>query len=101
MIRQTLAEWKAEGVKLFGENVEKHIFKCPKCGRENKVSEFKEYANSPDEAAFNCIGRYNSKTGCNWAAYGLFGTLGKGRIVILPNGKETEVFDFGSGGLYD
>ena len=29
----------------------------------------------------------------NWAAYGLFGTLGKGRIV-LNEGKESEVFDF-------
>ncbi|WP_202946813.1 VVA0879 family protein, partial [Rhodanobacter spathiphylli] len=48
-----------------------------------------------------CVGRYTGKgsprkgdsSGCDWAAYGLFGTLGKGRIV-LNEGKESEVFDF-------
>ncbi|WP_444811862.1 hypothetical protein ACQ0P7_04925, partial [Streptococcus canis] len=35
----------------------------------------------------------------NWAAYGLFGTMGKGRVVILPNEDKVEVFDFG--GAYD
>ncbi|MGT2969087.1 VVA0879 family protein [Streptococcus azizii] len=99
MIEQTLSEWKAEGVNRFGEDVEQHVFKCPKCGRENKVIEFKEYADSPDSAVTNCIGRYNKSIGCDWAAYGLFRTLGKGRVVIMPNGEKLEVFDFG--GAYD
>lgn len=93
MKEQTLAEWKAEGVSRFGENIEQHIFKCPNCGRGNKVSEFREYVDSPDKAAVNCIGRYNPQLGCNWAAYGLFGTMGKGRVIKLPNGKSAEVFD--------
>lgn len=38
------------------------------------------------------IPQKNSKDGCNWAAYGLLGTLGKGDIVKLPDGKEVEVF---------
>lgn len=54
----------------------------------------------PDDIYTNCIGRFtgkgspqkNSKDGCNWAAYGLLGTLGKGDIVKLPDGKEVEVF---------
>lgn len=99
MIEQPLSEWKADAVNRFGEDVEQHIFKCPKCGRENKVSEFKEYTDSPDSAVVNCIGRYIPEIGCNWAAYGLFGTMGKGRVVILPNGDKVEVFDFG--GTYD
>lgn len=33
-------------------------------------------------------------SGCNWAAYGFFGTMGKGRIVIADDGEEVEVFSF-------
>ena len=33
-------------------------------------------------------------TGCNWAAYGFFGTLGKGRLIIMEDGEEVEVFAF-------
>jgi hypothetical protein len=36
--------------------------------------------------------------GCDWAAYGLFQTLGKGRVVIAEDGSEVPVFDFAPGG---
>jgi hypothetical protein len=57
----------------------------------------------PFDAPQGCIGRTNGKGsnngkdqgfGCNWAAYGLLGTLGKGRTVIFSDGHESEVFDF-------
>ena len=35
--------------------------------------------------------------GCDWAAYGLFGTLGKGRSVTTEDGNVVEVFDFAPG----
>ena len=34
------------------------------------------------------------RQGCNWAAYGFFGTMGKGRTVIMEDGKKVEVFAF-------
>lgn len=30
--------------------------------------------------------------GCDWASFGLFGTLGKGDIVVDEDGSEIEVF---------
>jgi len=41
----------------------------------------------------NCLGRYSEKIDCDWAAYGLFGTLGDG-INILSEDSSFEVFDF-------
>jgi len=95
MIHQSREEWLTEGKNKFGDNFLNWKFKCPRCGRINSVKEFKDAgADRPDRAATNCIGRYDRNKGCDWAAYGLLGTLGKGRIVTLNNGEEVEVFDF-------
>jgi len=107
-MKYTLEEWRAEGYRRFGDDVEgwKHV--CPKCGRVNTVREFKEAGATPDDSYSTCIGRYNGKgldgfkcneemmpeNGCNWAAFGLFGTLGRGDIVINDEGKEIQVFKF-------
>lgn len=98
----TLKEWKEEGKKRFGSNLEDWAFICPACGKISTGKEFKEAGASPDDIYINCIGRFtgkgspvkNSKEGCNWAAYGLFGTLGKGDVVITPQGNKVEVFSF-------
>lgn len=94
MIKQTLEEWKQEGLDRFG-SVDEIVFTCPKCGRHTKVKEFRKFTDDINVAYQECLGRYTDEIDCNWAAYGLFRTLGKGRIVISPNGKETEVFDYG------
>ena len=99
-MKYTLEEWKAEGTKRFGKNIEDWKFICPACGKISSGREFKNAGAEPDDIYTNCIGRFtgkgspqkNSKDGCNWAAYGLLGTLGKGDIVKLPDGTEIEVF---------
>ena len=102
MIKQTLKEWKEDAVKRFREDAGNWKFKCPACGHVSSVKHFKDLGDDGNSAYQECIGRHtgkgaptkDSKDGCNWAAYGLFGNLGKGRIIITPGGKEVEVFDF-------
>ena len=107
-----MKEWQEEAVRRFGKDPEDWKFICPACGRVNTGEEFKEAGAEPDDMYCNCIGRFNghmvpaSKSkghGCDWAAYGLFGTMGKGVIVVKPDGKEFEVFDFApaEGGEHD
>lgn len=103
MIKQTVNEWLADGEKLFGKNKLAWKFVCPACGHVASIGDFKELDADGNDAYQKCIGRINGKgtsnqtdngDGCNWAAYGLFGTAGKGRTVISENGKEVDVFDF-------
>lgn len=101
MKTQTLAVWMAEAKERFGREDGTTLdmaFVCPKCGRVQTVKEFVDRGLSPDSAAQNCLGRFDDAVGCDWAAYGLFGTLGKGRFVMLPNGHEIQVFDFAPAG---
>lgn len=100
---QTLEEWNKEGVERFGANYEDWKFKCPACGHVASGKEFKALGAKPNDMFQNCIGRINGEgsgsakdygKGCNWAAYGLFGTLGNGRIVVKPDGEKIEVFDY-------
>ena|SRR5690606_32180606 len=101
MIKQTLKEWLDEGKERFGDDFTKWKFECPACGHVNTGKEFADLGIDLNSMYNECIGRHTGKgspqkgdsSGCNWAAYGLFGTLGKGRI-ILNDGKESEVFDF-------
>ena len=51
---------KGETVKVFG-------FRCPKCSKVSK---------NPQKC---------TQDGCDWKAFGFFGTLGKGATVILKN----------------
>lgn len=103
MKKQTLKEWLDEGKKIFGEDFKQWKFKCPACGRVSSIQDFLDAGADANDAYQECIGRVNGKGnkdgkdegfGCNWVAYGFFGTLGKGRTVINDNGKEIEVFEF-------
>lgn len=105
MKKQTIKEWQEEGKKIFGEDFKKWKFKCPACGHISSIKDFIDAGADPNDAYQECIGRVNGKGedgmqgkeqgfGCNWAAYGLLGTLGKGRIVITDEGKEIDIFDF-------
>lgn len=105
MKRYTLEGWRTKLKDLYGTQARDFKFKCPACGKVTSVAEFVEAGLTQDEAmnvAYQeCIGRYTGagspqkgKQPCNWAAYGLFGTLGNGVIVVAPDGKEIEVFDF-------
>nr|WP_217364866.1 VVA0879 family protein [Brevibacillus sp. HD1.4A] len=100
VIKQTLEEWRNEAIERFGESAREWAFQCPKCGNVQTALDFVEKSvmglNDAANAVYQeCIGRHVEGDGCNWAAYGLFGTFGKGRIVIAPDdGREVEVFDF-------
>lgn len=102
MIKQTHNDWLSEMTKRF-DTKDTAAFICPACGRVSTIRDHINAGGEPGDAPQQCIGRVNGKGdrngkdqgfGCNWAAYGLLGTLGKGRIVVFPDGDETEVFDF-------
>ncbi len=106
MIRQTHEEWVAEAKQRFAHK-EDMSFECPACGHIARLRDFKAAGLDPERAATNCIGRLTGKgvnflevgkdkgDGCNWTAHGLFGTLNKGRVVVMPDAREIRVFDFG------
>lgn len=103
MVKQSLLQWTEDGEKLFGTDKKEWKFKCPACGKISAVKDFKEYTDDPNDAIQMCIGRVNGKGssdqtdrghGCNWAAFGLFGTLDGGRVVYVEGEKEVSVFDF-------
>ena len=95
-IRRALAEAKARFGREDGKTLDM-AFVCPKCGHVQTVKDFVDRGLEPDRAAKECIGRHVDGAGCDWAAYGLFGTLGAGRFVMLPDGHEVQVFDFAPG----
>ena len=68
----TKDEWLAEAYRLFGSRYEDFRFRCPKCGNIASGKEFKYWGADANAMYCECIGRYNKKKGCNWAAYGLF-----------------------------
>lgn len=98
MIKQTLDEWLNEAKTRFGDKARHWKFVCPSCGNVQTPQDFVDAGIDKEEAGSKsyqgCIGRTVKDKGCDWAAYGLFGTMGKGRTVIKPDGKEVEVFDF-------
>jgi hypothetical protein len=98
MKKQTIEQWRAEAKQKFGERGRDWKFICPRCGNIQSGQDFLDKAGMTLEDAANtvyqdCIGRHVKDIGCDWAAYGLFRTMGKGRIVIADE-KEIEVFDF-------
>ena len=99
----TQNEWVEEGMRRFGKDWKKWRFKCPMCGHEASIEEYKAAgAKDPNCAYRECIGRYTGKgspkegdsSGCNWAAYGLFG-IPKGGVIVLTGEEEGKhIFDF-------
>ena len=106
---QTLKEWQEEAKRLFGDNAKQWKFKCPACGHVASVQDFLNVGADANSAYQECIGRHTGKgspkkgdtSGCNWAAYGLFKTMGKGRTVIADDGTKVEVFDFAEGAQHE
>lgn len=92
-------DWIKEGLNKFGE-IENWRFKCPKCGNIATVKDFMSIGKDSNTAAQNCIGRFIDGKGCNWAAYGLLGTLDKGRIILMEDGNKINVFEFDEVDIY-
>lgn len=98
MPEMTLASWKAEACARFG-SLMRAQFVCPRCGNVAHVMDFEPYKDQgakADHAATTCIGRWNPdpEVGCDWAAFGLMGTLNGGIRILHPDGKAQLVFDF-------
>lgn len=105
-VYESIEEWKAEGKRRFGEDFMKWKFVCPMCGHVAAVEDFRQYKDQgaePDSSYVECIGRYTGApgpekvkdaSGCNWAAYGLFGIPKGGVFVITGEDKGTHIFDF-------
>lgn len=94
----TVAQWRAEGIARFGSPL-LFRFVCPRCEHVASTMDFRDYKDKGakiDHAATTCIGRWNDDpdVGCDWAAFGLLGTLNGGIRVIHPDGKSQLVFDF-------
>ena len=103
IVYETFEEWKQEGIKRFGKDINDWVFKCPMCGREYSVKEFVEAGGEPDGAYCECIGRYlgagspskkNKGKGCNWCSYGLFGIPDKCDATYIKD-KNALIYSFG------
>lgn len=111
-VQMTEAEWRAEGTRRFGDNVDAWMFVCPVCGHVASVRDWAEAGNR-QAAGFSCVGRFidgpvrealavrrNAKSDtveqpCNYAGGGLF-RLNPVRVVS-PDGHETQMFAFAGG----
>lgn len=72
-------------------------FQCPKCGNVATPQDFTVLGADPQRAAQECIGRARLDIGrdaCDWAAFGLLGTMGRGVLVRFPDGRVVESFPF-------
>ncbi|MDI6789935.1 MAG: VVA0879 family protein [Thermodesulfobacteriota bacterium] len=95
-MKYTHTEWLSELKERFGDDLTKWAFVCPACGKVSTVQEFKDAGADPNDAYQTCIGRHtgkgsptkNSKEGCNWAAFGLYG----GDVIVTEDKKEVPVF---------
>ena len=82
----THAEWKAEGVRLFGADTKMRDWKfaCPQCGHISDGQMFMDLfesqgmtSDTANQKAVRtvgqqCIGRFDPDVGCDWCAFGLF-----------------------------
>ena len=79
------ADWKAEGVRRFGEDIKQWQFRCASCGNIATPADFEELGADGRRAPFDCIGRVHVELGglpnlkidgnskpCNWTTGGLF-----------------------------
>lgn len=98
MKTQTLDEWQAEMQTLFPEGAKTVCFVCPQCGLVTSIGDFIAADADPECAPKYCIGNFKPDVGCDWKAFGLLGTFGKGRRINLPSGKQIEVFEFAATG---
>ena len=103
-VYESLEDWKTDGERRFGPDVNKWRFKCPMCGHVAAVQDFVDAgAKDPANSAYEeCIGRYTGKgspkegdsSGCNWATYGLFGIPKGGAYVFTGPEQGAHIFEF-------
>ena len=112
------AEWRAKGTALFGPDLKKWRFTCPRCGHVQSPEDFRPFKDAgatPNSAVHECLGRYLSKevhggfsrdhanpkikSPCDYAAYGLFRLAPY--AVRFENGTEVQAFGFAEQEAHD
>ena len=98
----SFADWQAEARRRFGDDHLTWAFQCPVCGHRTTVKAWRDAGAGEGEIAFSCVGRHveGAKTAfeqkgtgpCTYAGGGLFRL--NPIIVLDPEGKEHQVFDF-------
>ena len=100
--RMTIDAWRAEALRRGGGGFGSVRFLCPSCGNVATPDDFVAVGANAADAAVECIGRASRPMApnvpggrpCDWAAYGFFGTLGRGVVVEFPDGTTRESFAF-------
>ncbi|WKW87111.1 hypothetical protein SEA_NICOLE72_74 [Microbacterium phage Nicole72] len=99
VIRTQSELWEAL-TERFGPDPQAFAFRCPSCGDVARSRDFAEAFKAAghegygsDRLGQDCIGRWVSGRGCDWAAYGLFQGP---EFVILASGKQVPSFPIAS-----
>jgi hypothetical protein len=97
----TSAEWLDEAKELFGDDQLNWRFRCPACGHEASVGDWRDAGAPQSAVAFSCIGRWllsprdafaDGPGPCNYAGGGL---IGLNPIEVVNGDERIRVFDFG------
>ena len=96
MVRyMSVAQWRAEAVRRFGEQTENWAFVCPSCGKAATIGDMVRAGGTANDAPQECISLYRCDTGdCGCCAYRGPGTHGKGAFIGRDGEELIEVFDF-------
>lgn len=90
----TVAQWRAEAVRRFGERTENWAFVCPSCGMSATIGDMIRAGGTANDAPQECISLYRYDTGdCGCRAY-REGTQGRGALIGADGEDLIEVFDF-------
>lgn len=102
LVFESIEEWRAEAVRLFGDNPMEWRFVCPSCGHVASIQDWKDAGATSGEAAYSCVGRrlegskqMGEKPGpCNYAGGGLISL--NPVIIKFKGGESSRVFAFAS-----
>lgn len=98
----TLAEWRAEGERLFGADEMAWRFVCPVCHHVQTPADYKAAGAPSGAAGFSCVGRWTAgaKEACAQGSGGPCTYAGGGLFqlnpveVSLPDGGSILAFEF-------
>ena len=85
-------DWEKRGVELFGEDKKKWKYKCPSCNHIQTPKDFIKMKAKPENANFNCVGRFKKGIGCNWSLGGLFSIH---KVTVVKDSIPHPTFEFG------
>lgn len=106
-ITMTNADWRTEGARRFGDDIQQWQFRCASCGNIATPADFEKLGASGHRAPHDCIGRVHLELGglpsqkidgnskpCNWTTGGLFRLLSLWEVEPAGGGTHTLAFPF-------